>query len=82
MQVIGWTGSILFALSGIPQAWTSYRQGHSRGLSPLFLGLWLAGEVLTLAYILPKLDWPLLFNYGFNLSCLIVILKYKIRERV
>ena len=76
---IGWAGSILFAACAIPQAWQSWREGHSRGLSWSFLLLWLSGEVLTIAYVLPKLDWPLLFNYGANLACLLVILRYKVR---
>ncbi len=82
MELIGWAGSILFAACGIPQAYESYNKGNSNGLTWAFLLMWLGGEVLTLIYIIPKLDWPLLFNYSCNLLCLLLILRYKIKPRV
>lgn len=81
MELIGWIGSILFAACGIPQAYESFKKGHSNGLTWAFLLMWLGGEILTLAYIIPKMDWPLLFNYINNLICLLVILRYKIKPR-
>jgi uncharacterized protein with PQ loop repeat len=81
LNVIGWLGSICFSICAIPQAVLSIKQGHSDGTSSLFLGLWLLGEVCTIAYVLPKLDYPLLVNYIGNLACLLVILRYKIRPR-
>lgn len=81
LTYIGWLGSVLFAICGIPQAWQCYRQGHSDGLGWSFLLLWFFGEVFTVIYVLPKFDWPLLFNYGVNMACLLVILRYKFRPR-
>jgi len=81
MDTIGWIGSILFAACGIPQALDSYNKGNSDGLTWAFLLMWFFGEVLTLIYIIPKLDWPLIFNYTNNLVCLLVILRYKIKPR-
>ena len=66
MEIIGWTGSILFAICGIPQALDSFKRGNSEGLTWAFLLMWFFGEVLTLIYVIPKLDWPLLFNYSCN----------------
>jgi uncharacterized protein with PQ loop repeat len=80
--IIGWLGSILLALYGAPQAWQSYKQGHSRGINTTLLIMWLAGEVLTLGAILsitPELF--LLFNYGVNLVFISIICYYKIYER-
>ena len=77
MELIGWLGGILFAACGIPQVIQCWRQGHSNGLDWTFLLLWLSGEVLTIIYVIPKLDYPLLFNYTCNLMCLLVIIKYK-----
>lgn len=37
MKTIGWIGSILFALCGLPQAIHSMRHGHSDGLTWGFL---------------------------------------------
>jgi uncharacterized protein with PQ loop repeat len=81
MEIIGWIGSILFAACGIPQAWQCYKNGNSRGLAWGFLITWLFGEILTIVYVLPKMDIPLLFNYTFNLIVLLIILRYKIWER-
>ena len=81
MEYIGWIGSILFAACGIPQAYESYTKGNSNGLTWAFLLMWLGGEILTLAYIIPKMDWPLLFNYINNLICLLIILFYKVSPR-
>jgi len=81
MEYIGWIGSILFAACGIPQAYESYNKGNSNGLTWAFLLMWFFGEVLTLIYIIPKLDYPLLFNYSCNLICLLIILRYKIKPR-
>ena len=81
MEIIGWIGSICFAVCGIPQALQCYKTGHSRGLSWGFLMLWFIGELFTIAYVLPKMDIPLLFNYGFNLAVLLIILRFKLWER-
>lgn len=77
MEVIGWVGSIMLALCGLPQAIKSYRTKSSKDISIWFLILWLLGEVLTLVYVFPKLDWPLIMNYSFNIGLICVILKYR-----
>lgn len=78
MDVIGWLGSMLFALCGLPQAVQSYKQKHSNGLAWMFLLMWFFGEVLTFIYVLPKADYPLLANYVVNFGFLIVIGYYKL----
>jgi len=81
MEFIGWLGALMFAACGLPQAWECWRAGHSHGLAWGFLMLWLGGEILTLLYILPKGDLPLLFNYLVNLIFLGVMLYYKLFPR-
>lgn len=79
MEVVGWIGSILFALCAVPQAWQSWRQKHSDGLSWSFLLMWFFGEVLTIIYVLQKEDVaPLLANYCFNIALLLVIIWYRL----
>lgn len=79
VEIIGWVGATLFAVSGFPQAYRSWRQQHSDGISWGFLGMWTGGEVLTLIYVLlTTAQWPLIFNYVFNLLCLIVIIWYRV----
>ena len=80
MDNIGWIGSILMAFCGLPQAIESYKTKSSRGLSWGFLIMWFSGELLTMIYILPKMDLPLLFNYTANLIFLIIIIYYKLRD--
>lgn len=79
MELIGWAGSILLALCGMPLAWQSYRQKHSNGISNVFLAMWLAGELLTFAYVFPKQDYPLLFNYSLNIACIVIVIRYKFK---
>lgn len=81
METIGWIGSILFAVCGLPQAIQCYKDGHSRGLNWFFLICWFGGEVFTIIYVWPKGDIPLLFNYFLNLGFLGIMLRYKIKER-
>ena len=81
METIGWFGAFLFGVCGLPQAIQCARDGHSRGLNWFFLLCWLGGEILTIIYVWPKADYPLLANYLVNLVFLAVMLRYKIRER-
>ena len=81
MEIIGWIGSILFAICAVPQAIQSYKQKHSNGISKLFLALWFFGEVFTTVYILPKQDYPLLFNYSVNFACILVIGWYRFKPK-
>lgn len=78
LEVIGWIGSICFSICAVPQAYQSYKDKHSNGISWAFLYLWFIGEVGTIAYVLPTFNWPLLTNYACNLACLLVIFYYKV----
>lgn len=79
MDNIGWIGSILLAFCGLPQAIESYKTKSSAGLTWGFLFMWFVGELCTFAYILPKMDLPLMFNYSANIIFLIIIIFYKIK---
>jgi uncharacterized protein with PQ loop repeat len=82
METLGWIGSILFALCALPQALHSIRHGHSDGLTWGFLGMWLSGEIFTLAYVASKQDvLPLIANYAANLVFLTIIIGFKIFPR-
>lgn len=79
LETAGWLGGALLAACGLPQAIKSYRQKHSYGLSLWFLLMWLLGEILVLAYVLPKWHWPLILNYTANIILVAVILYYRLR---
>jgi uncharacterized protein with PQ loop repeat len=82
IEIIGWLGSICLAICGLPQAWMSYRDKHSHGISWAFVLLWAFGEAFALAYVYDKLDLPLVTNYLTNILILGVILYYKINPGV
>jgi len=75
-ELIGWISAILFACCGVPEVLIALKTGDS-GLSWGFLGMWFGGEIFAIIYTLSKSKviklWPLLFNYGLNILCLIVI---------
>ena len=78
METIGYIGSIMLAICGLPQAIESYKTKSSEGLTWGFILLWLFGELFTFAYIIPKMDLPLLINYSTNIIFLTIIVYFKI----
>lgn len=77
-DAIGWLGAILLAVSGLPQAIKSLREGNSSGISHGLIWLWLLGEVAMLAYtIVSYADPILLINYAANLIFVAVIAFYR-----
>lgn len=80
-EILGWIGSIAFAVCAAPQAYDSWKKGNSRGITWGFFILWSVGEVFTLLYILPTGKLPLIVNYLVNLMFLIVIGYYKVYPR-
>jgi uncharacterized protein with PQ loop repeat len=81
METIGWIGSILLAFCGLPQAWQSYKEKNSDGVTMSFLIMWGVGELFTIVYIIPKWHWPLIFNYTANIIFIGIILYYKIKPQ-
>ena len=76
IELLGWSASIIFAVSGLPQAYRCFRQGHARGLSRAMM--WFVGEGLAISYgHLASLPTPILFNYYVNFFSLCVIMRYR-----
>lgn len=79
MQALGWIGHMLFAVSAVPQAYLSFKQGHSRGISRGLLTMWFGGEAIAIIYgIYESVPTPLMVNYIINFLCLLVIIRYYI----
>jgi len=73
IDLLGWTGAMLFSFCALPQCIKTWRSKEADDLSWIFLLMWLWGEILTLIYVLitntktGEYQWPLLANYVFNL---------------
>ena len=83
-EVIGWIGTVCFAMCGAPQAWQCMRQGHTRGLSTSYLLLWLTGDVSYVISVWGQLGFVIwmMTNYLLNLLWLAIIFYYVIRPRI
>ena len=81
-DVIGWIGNILLAICCVPQALKARRNGHSRGISYLFIIAWFIGELCAFSYHLYTSNkYPQILNYIVNICGTSVILWYRIFER-
>lgn len=82
-DLLGWLGCICFALCGVPQAWRSYKDGHSLGLTYSFIVLWLGGEVFYISGTLLKFGWVdwIMWNCMINTVAILVIGYYRIWPR-
>lgn len=79
--ILGWLGSLCLSICGLPQAWMSFKEKNSQGISWGFLLLWGFGELFGIAYVLDKMDAPLVMNYATNILIVGVILYYKINPK-
>lgn len=79
--LMGWLGSLCLSICGLPQAWMSFKEKSSEGISWGFLLLWGFGELFGIAYVVDKADAPLIMNYATNILIIGVILYYKINPR-
>jgi len=83
MAFLGWIGSVLCALCGLPQAYKCFRQGHSIGVSRAFIFMWLIGEVCFIIATWGSfgfIGW-LMLNYFCNIFFIGVIIKYMFLPR-
>jgi len=79
MEAVGWIGNAALAITGIPFAWKCWRTGSTRPTldgMPLFLPLWVTGELCTFAYVIYLGDYPLLLNYSANVVALCVVVRF------
>jgi len=83
IDLLGYIGGFLFAFCGLPQAWKSYKDGNSDGISMSMILMWLSGEILMQIYVFLQhgLDLPLLINYWINTFFVAIILYYKLYKR-
>ena len=79
IEIIGWFGSVLLSTCGLPLVYDVCIRKKVNVVSVSFLWWWFIGEMLLFMYILfqPVLSLPLIFNYGFNILCLLLIFIFK-----
>ena len=77
MELIGWLSSFFLIICGMPLARQSYKAKRT-DINAYFLGMWFAGEVLGLLYVLSKGDIILISNYLINGCSCGIVLYYKL----
>lgn len=80
METIGYLGGLLLAICGIPEVIRTIKDKRCH-LGWSFLLLWFFGEVFMEIYAFELSDFPLIFNYTFNLVLVGVMLIYKIKNK-
>lgn len=83
IEVIGYSGSFLLAMCGLPLAIVSMLTGHSKSTPMSFLMMWFFGEFLSMLYVLSMhgFDRPLMTNYVANIIFISIVLYYKLFPR-
>jgi uncharacterized protein with PQ loop repeat len=82
-MILGWIGSVMCALCGFPQACKCFKQGHAKGVSKLFILMWLMGEICFIIATLTSFGFVgwLMLNYFCNIFFISIILRYLIYPR-
>lgn len=77
--MIGWVGSILLALCGLPELIRTVKDGRCHVGWGMLL-TWFFGEVFVLIHVISSLnDLALVTNYTLNIAILSVMIYYKFR---
>jgi len=76
-EAIAWLGTFILLLRGIPQAYRCWNQGHSNGLSPSMLWLWLSGSLCMIPNGISHMDGPVIVVYSTNVLFVGIMLWYK-----
>lgn len=80
MDVVGFAAALAFAVSSLPQAVLTLRQGHTQGMTGGMITLWWVGSALMLIYSLDK-TWVYILNYSCNLAMCSVFIYYMLWPR-
>jgi len=78
IEAIGWIGSLFLSTCGLPLLIDVCIKKKVGSVSIFFLLWWLIGEILLFVYIIvqPLISLPLLFNYGFNCICVLIVIGF------
>jgi len=76
VKIIAYISSMFLAFCSVPEVLHTIEKGRNDS-SWMFLVLWGLGELGFFVYVLPKKDWPLLFNYVLNIILISILIYYK-----
>jgi uncharacterized protein with PQ loop repeat len=79
VETIGYIGGVLLAICSVPEVFRTIKDSTCH-LGWTFLLLWFFGELFMIVYAFHLWDYPLLFNYGFNLLLVGIMLFYKVKK--
>jgi len=79
METIGYLGSLLLTVCGIPEVIRTIKDGKCH-LGWSMIVLWTLGEVFMIAYAFYLWNGPLIMNYTFNFFVVGIMLFYKIKN--
>lgn len=80
VQAFGWVYSLAFALSAIPEAAKSIKNGYT-GTADGTILLWIIGEIAGVIYGIGISQFPIIFNCGMNTLFVGIIVKYRLWPR-
>lgn len=78
--MIGWIGTLLLAGCALPLTLQALLQKKAE-VQPVFLALWLSGEILMFIHCLTIGDAALLVNYAANIILLLPVVAVKLRRK-
>lgn len=76
IAIFSWVGALILLFRALPQAYKSWKEGHSNGLAPSMLWLWLIGSFCLLPHLLSKGDWATAIIYFSNIFAVIIMGKF------
>ena len=79
METIGYLGSLLLTVCGIPEVIRTIKDSKCH-LGWSMIVLWTLGEVFMITYAFYLWNGPLIMNYTFNFFVVGIMLFYKIKN--
>jgi uncharacterized protein with PQ loop repeat len=82
-SIFGWIASFCFFVCGAPQAYKSFQEKNSDGMSSLTLFFYMSGELslLIATFLQTPENYALLSGTAFNIVCLCIVLRYKFTKK-
>jgi uncharacterized protein with PQ loop repeat len=75
IEIVGWVGVIILALSGLPQIFKTFKVKHVEGVSFGMIFCWFSGCSLMLFYtLIDKAKMVLIINYLWSTSTTLILL--------